>query len=252
MVSCPLTIEFDGIHEIYETPSLLKRPKEESSIFYTWLDSLVSTIVLCLSILGGGSIWSLADYIGNHKLLGFDFNPKKPAQQHILWDSLAVGYILCAVVYGFQFLTERCAKNSSKQLSGKCHIMYTFLILVGTIGCVCSWRGLWSLFDVTTKFIDPPREPDNLLRTCFLAVVLMITFGCFNTSISRGSRRLRFENLGNSLPFNLQMQHPWLEYCCKNKVNNQETYVEFSNIDDHCYENEGSGIQNPQAKYFSI
>lgn len=223
MIACPLGMVSDGFDEIYETPSLLKKNFDDSSKCEVLLDISVSTLVTCLAILGWWSTWSLADNIGSHKLLGLDVNPKWPGAQHILWHSLVSGYALCALVYGLQFALESSTKYNGEQLSYKYKFGYVLLTCIGTVGCVCSWRGLWSLLDVYTEY-GIPKEPHNFLITCLTAVALMIIFGCFNTSTSRGVGRLQVENVNGNLPFDLELGNMWLKYYIKNKSNNPDEF----------------------------
>lgn len=214
MMSCPLLLQFDGYKYIFVAQSYSKAGSNEIPKSMFLLKLLRYITITCFTVMVWWSTWSICNYMGNHHLLKMDANLARPAKQHILWDSLIGGYSLCSGIYASHLCLQRSANmGCAKQTHDYCHhLIYGFLSLIGTIGCILSWRGLWSMFDVLTELLIP-RQPENFLLTTLIAVLVLITFGCFNTSTSRGRKSFESQlSFPNRSLISLTVEHPLMEF----------------------------------------
>lgn len=214
MIACPLVLQFDRLEDIFGIGSFSPERRAEEQGRWDLIFSLLRyTTISFLTVVGWWSIWSILDFVGNHNMLRLDANSKMSEEYHVLWDSIAIGYSICGLVYTFYSIRNYAGVNNEVSIGYK---FYNDVIMFsGFCGCILTWRGLWSFFHVYSNYIVQ-EEPQNFLFTAAIAGLLLIICGCFNTSTSRGNKGFEINKYVNGKAPTYEMTpHPLIEQICK-------------------------------------
>ena len=188
LVECPLmTISSDNLIEIFNSPTVLGFNSTKSPKHLFILDIFTSTLVYCILVSVWWSMWFLVDET-EFSIIGTEFNEYSDVSYFAL-KNLVIGYSICTTAYILSYMkifSQRPQNLLWKQYLNRCYTILRFLLIIfGTTGCIFLWKGLWCSLDIwSAHFI--PNTVQNFLLTGICSVILLILFGCLNTSSSRG------------------------------------------------------------------